>query len=256
LQKFQLKIVGDPDYLMPTYSIQDIQTAKNFYGPDFTIDPSQGQVFIEIDFNQVEDYDSESGLLKPNNDIFYMNYPSDLKIKGIVYQISEVVSTFSKGKFEQTIEGTLYYFPIPSGKNTAAAAANPVATQASVRAVDNDIAAGRTNTAPSTDNTAADSANGFTADQLRAKSTAARLSGTLLVPSSASAVTNATLASGSSLPAPNISNLPPAKAVTSNGQTVGTASGGLLFNVFSASAPKKIADSQIGTGVQPGSHEY
>ena len=110
LQKFQLKILGDPDYLIPTYSIQDIETARNFYGPDFTIDPSQGQVFIEIDFNQVEDYDNATGLLKPNHDIFFANYPSDLNIKGIVYYITEVTSIFSKGKFEQTITGALPEF--------------------------------------------------------------------------------------------------------------------------------------------------
>jgi len=110
IQKFQLKILGDPDYLMPTYSMRDIEAARNFYGPDFTIDPSQGQVFIEIDFNQVEDYESGTGLLKPNHDIFFSNYPSDLNIKGIVYMINEVNSSFSKGRFEQTITGSLPEF--------------------------------------------------------------------------------------------------------------------------------------------------
>ena len=110
IQKFKLKILGDPDYLIPTYSATDMAKLNAFYGPDFTIDPSQGQVFIEIDFQQVEDYDSKTGLLKPNHDIFFANYPDYIKAKGFIYYINEVVSTFSKGKFEQDITGVVPEF--------------------------------------------------------------------------------------------------------------------------------------------------
>lgn len=110
VQSFKLKILGDPDYLMPTYSAEDMNKLSAFYGPDFTIDPSQGQVFIEIDFQQVEDYDAQTGLLKPNHDIFFANYPDDIKAKGFIYMIKEVTSIFSKGKFEQEITGVLPEF--------------------------------------------------------------------------------------------------------------------------------------------------
>jgi hypothetical protein len=40
-----------------------------------------------------------------------------------------VVSEFKAGKFEQTLEGALFMFPIPSGKNTAATAGNPNGAQ-------------------------------------------------------------------------------------------------------------------------------
>ena len=110
LQKFKLKILGDPDYLTPTYSAADMAKLNAFYGPDFTIDPSQGQVFIEIDFQQVEDYDTQTGLLKPNHDIFFANYPDYIKAKGFIYMITEVTSTFSKGKFEQDIVGAVPEF--------------------------------------------------------------------------------------------------------------------------------------------------
>jgi hypothetical protein len=119
LQQFKMRILGDPDYLIPTYSLTDINSSQTFYGPDFTIDPSQGQVFIEIYFNQVEDYDIGTGLLKPNSDIFYANYPSDLNIKGVAYMIREVTSTFSKGKFEQEIAGVLPEFAINGNSSSA-----------------------------------------------------------------------------------------------------------------------------------------
>ena len=40
-----------------------------------------------------------------------------------------VISEFKAGKFEQTLEGTLFNFPVPSGKNTAATAGNPNGAQ-------------------------------------------------------------------------------------------------------------------------------
>lgn len=112
LVKFKLKILGDPDYLMPTVAGGKDAVAKAFYGPDFTINPNSGQVFIEIDFKQTEDYDINNGLLGPNDSISFMNYPSELKskIKGMTFMVTEVVSRFSKGKFEQDLKGILPEF--------------------------------------------------------------------------------------------------------------------------------------------------
>jgi hypothetical protein len=112
LVKFKLKILGDPDYLMPTVAGGKDAVAKTFYGPDFTINPNSGQVFIEIDFKQTEDYDINKGLLDPNDSISFMNYPSELKskIKGMTFMVTEVVSRFSKGKFEQDLKGILPEF--------------------------------------------------------------------------------------------------------------------------------------------------
>jgi hypothetical protein len=126
LQNFKMKIIGDPDYLVPSYTIEDIRTNQKFYGPDLTMDPSSGQVFIEIDFLQVSDYDEKTGLLNPNSDIFYMRYPDDLqkKIKGMVYQLKEVHSTFSKGKFEQELTGIIPEFGTVGGQSGQASNRN------------------------------------------------------------------------------------------------------------------------------------
>jgi len=112
LVKFKLKILGDPDYLMPTVAGGKDSVAKKFYGPDFTINPNSGQVFIEINFKQTEDYDINNGLLGPNDDISFMNYPPELrsKIKGMTFMVTQVISRFSKGKFEQDITGLLPEF--------------------------------------------------------------------------------------------------------------------------------------------------
>jgi hypothetical protein len=112
LQHFKLKIVGDPDYLMTSIGASGGDGTEKWYGRNSTINPNSGQVFIEIKFNQAEDYDNKTGLLVPNSDIQYMNYPPSLKekIKGMTYMVQRVNSTFSKGKFEQTVFGTIPEF--------------------------------------------------------------------------------------------------------------------------------------------------
>lgn len=111
---FQMKILGDPDYLMPAVSGSVNTLLQKFYGDDFTINPNSGQVFIEIDFKQTEDYNNSTGLLDPNDSIMFMNYPDDLKnkIKGMTYLVSKVVSHFTKGQFTQDMYGYLPDFSV------------------------------------------------------------------------------------------------------------------------------------------------
>ncbi len=79
LENYFLKqILGDPDYLMPSSSGPVKLITQQFYGDDFAINPNSGQVFIEVDFKQVEDYNatynesgaqeySENGRIGSNN---------------------------------------------------------------------------------------------------------------------------------------------------------------------------------------------
>jgi hypothetical protein len=112
LLKFKLKILGDPDYLMPSVGLAGTNGLQKWYGDNLTINPNSGQVFIEIYFEQAEDYSNTSGLLIPNGDIQFMNYPAELKgkVKGMVYMLTNVTSTFSKGKFEQSLSGIIPEF--------------------------------------------------------------------------------------------------------------------------------------------------
>lgn len=111
-RKFKIKILGDPDYLMTTIGTTTGGGVNKWYGPDFTINPNSGQVFFEIDFQQVEDYSHSTGLMTPDSEIQFARYSSNLKVKpnGIIYQLTQVTSTFSRGKFEQTLKGFLPEF--------------------------------------------------------------------------------------------------------------------------------------------------
>lgn len=109
--KASIKILGDPDYLMSATSGTVGEIMKQWYGDDFTINPNSGQVFIEIMFNQVEDY-GNNGLLSPNGDIVFWDYPKELKtfIKGMVYMLVKVTSRFAKGTFTQELKTVLPNF--------------------------------------------------------------------------------------------------------------------------------------------------
>jgi hypothetical protein len=113
--KARIVILGDPDYLITATSKGYEEAITKWFGTDQSINPSSGQVFIEIDFRTAEDYasgDSKeprniAGLLNPSQDdeILYWSYPDSLKkqIQGVAYMITKVTSMFNKGVFQQEL---------------------------------------------------------------------------------------------------------------------------------------------------------
>jgi hypothetical protein len=110
----KIKILGDPDFLMPVTSGTVGQMLEKWYGPDLTINPNSGQVFIEVLFNQVEDYEHPNGLLTPNGNIetngFNQTAGTSILnnvVKGTVFMVLRVISKFSQGKFTQEFDTKL-----------------------------------------------------------------------------------------------------------------------------------------------------
>ena len=121
----KLTIVGDPDYLMQTSSSTIASVYSKFNGIDgFTINPNGGQTFIEINFNEPDDYNVDTGLMNINEKILFWKYPDGVKdlIKGIAYMVIDVTSTFGKGKFEQLLSCVIATF---NPTNKASEAARP-----------------------------------------------------------------------------------------------------------------------------------
>ena len=113
----KLSIIGDPDYLMQTSTSSISQVYSKFNGSDgFTINPNGGQVYIEINFREPKDYNTNTGLMNINQSIIFWKYPDyvqkdiDSRGGGISYMLYDVVSRFSKGKFEQDLTGTIGTF--------------------------------------------------------------------------------------------------------------------------------------------------
>lgn len=133
LARAKLKIIGDPAW-MQQGSMAGGVTAKEFnfsaFLPDGTINFDASQIMFEIAWQRPQDYNLQTGLADP-----YSNNPSSprLPLQSRVYTATKVVSEFSHGKFEQTLEGLLYYFVKPDGSNKAVGTSAPVPTQADPR---------------------------------------------------------------------------------------------------------------------------
>lgn len=121
LAKAKLRIVGDPGWIQQGSLAAGVDP-KNFqyqgFLPDGTINFDSSQVLFEIAWQRPEDYDLGTGLADP-----YSRFGGTARqpLQSYVYQALKCSSEFRQGKFEQTIEGSLYTFPITEQRNTAAA---------------------------------------------------------------------------------------------------------------------------------------
>ena len=116
----KIQILGDPDFLIQESASSINAVYSKFYGTNgFTINPNGGQVFIEIDFKEAVDYDTQKGVLSINDSILFWKYPEDISklVKGVSYMVYKVTSSFASGKFTQTLECTINTFGDPGSKS-------------------------------------------------------------------------------------------------------------------------------------------
>lgn len=105
----KMTILGDPDYLVQDSLNYDVVTKafNQFYAPNGrTINPTGGQIFIEIDFKEGVDYNYNTGVMDINESILFWQYPESVKklIKGVSFQIKTITSNFRGGKFTQDLD--------------------------------------------------------------------------------------------------------------------------------------------------------
>jgi hypothetical protein len=100
----KVKIVGDPAWLQQG-SVCGTSGSQNFnfqpFNPDGSINYDSQQIVFDISWNQPQDYDMTTGV---------MNIKGDIQGRARVnntYIASECTSTFSRGRFEQELEGKL-----------------------------------------------------------------------------------------------------------------------------------------------------
>lgn len=101
-----IKVIGDPAWLqqgeLTGLNLQNL--SKSAFLPDGTINVDISQVVFSINWNQLSDYNLETGLM----DVYRTNLDSKVQPQeALAYRATEVTSTFSKGRFEQEIKGTL-----------------------------------------------------------------------------------------------------------------------------------------------------
>ena len=127
LSSSRLRIVGDPAWIQQgsLFKPIDVETykaeAKLGFLPDGTISFDSAQVLYEIAWQRPEDYDLKSGLADPYAKT-KLKYGERLPLQSNIYNAMKVTSEFRGGQFEQTLEGTLFFYNKPKATTTSDAA--------------------------------------------------------------------------------------------------------------------------------------
>ena len=132
LAKGKIKIVGDPAWIQQGSVAAGVNVSgfdTNGFLPDGTINFDSSQVMFAIEWQKPQDYNLKTGLADP----YGKNNKERKPINSYVYQALKCVSEFRQGRFEQTIDGSLYYYPTENLKNTATTPSNAVADQTNGR---------------------------------------------------------------------------------------------------------------------------
>lgn len=142
--KIKLRILGDPAWIQQGELISGVQGIKFDYkpfGPDGTISYESQDILFEVNFNTPVDYDMIKGVMDPTTNNYDQKYDSkgqkvqagDAK-NSFVYQATRCTSIFSKGRFEQELEGVLRTWPRPGQEDRATQTAEKEKTTAAVKA--------------------------------------------------------------------------------------------------------------------------
>jgi hypothetical protein len=137
LANAKIKILGDPDWIQQGSLFKEIKVGESQvadvtgFGEDGSISFETGDVLFEVVWQRPEDYDLNTGVADPYGG-GYSGRANKARepIQSRVYQAVKIISEFRQGAFYQTIEGTLYQFPLPSKKNTVQASASNVTSDA------------------------------------------------------------------------------------------------------------------------------
>jgi hypothetical protein len=118
----KVKIIGDPAWIMqgsqfkPLTASTVYPAARTGFEADGTISFDTQDVMFEVVWQRPEDYDLSTGLADP---YARQTGPNKQPLQSRVYIAVEVLSEFRGGTFEQTLTGSMYYYPLPDGTNTA-----------------------------------------------------------------------------------------------------------------------------------------
>jgi len=128
--KVRLRIVGDPAWMQQGEVAAGVSAANFNFSPfndDGTINYDSQEVVFDISWNQPEDYNFNTGLVEVNNTgIKPGGKPRTQPQLNFTYTAIKCKNIFSKGRFEQDLEGRLLieYEKNPSPTNAGRAIAN------------------------------------------------------------------------------------------------------------------------------------
>ena len=233
LHSTRLRIIGDPAWIQQgsVFKPPDPSTFKDEarlgFLTDGTISFDSSQVLFEIAWQRPEDYNILTGLADPYAKTS-KKYGQREPLQSNIYQATKVVSEFRSGRFEQTIEGSLYTYIKPQPATTARIAENESNAETNKLARQGNSQAQTASQSAAAANTGGSLvAFGTGANNPSLTSAAAPNTGTVLAPPLTTTTQNGatdspevTAAQSAAISVPDIVPALPAQPVTSNGQTV------------------------------------
>lgn len=124
--RVKLRIVGDPAWIQQGDVRGGLLRGSQLYDaflPDGTINYNGQEILFEVLWNKPVDYDLETGLMDPGVNNYNTNRKAGQPGEAVqtnVYKAVTCVSTFSRGRFEQELEGVQVYFDLPGSKQQQA----------------------------------------------------------------------------------------------------------------------------------------
>jgi hypothetical protein len=125
----KIKILGDPAWIQQgslTGAISAKGVGNSPFLPDGTINFDSNDVLFEITWQKPADYNLNTGIADPYGKTA-ATFGNRNPVQSVIYRLKSTVSEFRQGRFEQTLNGTLYVSPTPA-KSSASASANSSAT--------------------------------------------------------------------------------------------------------------------------------
>jgi hypothetical protein len=270
----EITIIGDPAWIQQGSAVGELNPTAVSYAPftsDGTINYDTQDVLFEIVWQRPEDYDLNKGLADPyarTQDIFGDREPR----QSVIYRAIGITSEFVKGRFQQKIKGVLYRYRVPgpaAGNAASGGAADAGNADAGGLRADENQSQAEVNRllrqgSPRLGLTANENQSQAEVNRLlrRADKPAAALSSSAVPSARLAPTTNvtATPVSSGQFPAapPNADNtastLLPAQPISSNGQVVGTSTGGGAAVVFRPQ--RRTTNSATPQGPQRGNRDY
>ena len=132
--RMEMTILGDPDFIQQG----DIfYRAGSNFGPfldDGSINYDSQEVFCEVNYRTIEDYDETTGEAKPKDvQLKSVDQYVRTKTKGLIYQIIAVKNKFIKGMFTQELEGLMVEFPDTSSVTVSPILVDPAVNKQTTR---------------------------------------------------------------------------------------------------------------------------
>jgi hypothetical protein len=120
----KVRIIGDPAWIMQGSQFKPVDAstvypaARTGFEADGSISFDSQDILFEMLWQRPEDYDLATGVADP---YVKQKGPDKKPLQSRVYIATKVTSEFKGGSFEQTLDGSLYLFPLPSGTNSTKA---------------------------------------------------------------------------------------------------------------------------------------